>query len=121
MHALVIEDCGLISLSIQDELSKLGYTSFDFASSAAAAIAAAQKNLPDLITADHRLSEGTGMEAVKIICADHPIPVIFIVANREDVAETFNGAPVLEKPFFNAHLEATVQRVQRLSSAEPAA
>ena len=42
MHALIIEDESLIAMTIEHTLRDCGFTSFDFAASSEAAIAAAE-------------------------------------------------------------------------------
>jgi CheY-like chemotaxis protein len=61
----VIEDRFLIATLIEDELADLGYTSCDIVDTEAAAIEAARVRCPDIITADDRMTTGTGIAAVK--------------------------------------------------------
>jgi hypothetical protein len=63
-HALIIEDEMIIALEVEGLLSDLGFTSFDVADSPAQAVAAALARRPDLVTADYRIIDGTGLEAV---------------------------------------------------------
>lgn len=99
MHVLIIEDEALLALLIEDYLRDHGYTSFDFAATEAAAVAAAKSRCPDLITSDVRLFEGCGISAVQEICSDQPIPVVFITATAWEVGYRAPGALVVEKPF----------------------
>lgn len=82
---------------IEEALSELGYTSFDNVDSEAAAIDAASVRCPDLITADDRLAQGSGVAAVQTICADQRIPVVFITGGPLEI--NMLGAITLEKPF----------------------
>ncbi|HEX8533819.1 MAG TPA: response regulator [Allosphingosinicella sp.] len=68
MHALIIEDQFLIAALIEEELRELGYSSFDVVDRELSAVAAAERKCPDLITADERLTDGSGVEAVQKIC-----------------------------------------------------
>jgi CheY-like chemotaxis protein len=95
MHALIIEDEPLIAMLLEDILSDAGYTSFEQALDQRGAIQAAKRRCPDLITADDKLISGTGIGAVKVICAEQAIPVIFITGNPVSI----DDAVALAKPF----------------------
>lgn len=97
MHALIIEDHAIIGMMIEDELRELGYTSFDFAAEQAMAVDLAMIRPPDLITADEGLSRGSGIEAVRLICAKRPIPVVFVTGNP--LPPGMSGAVSVRKPF----------------------
>lgn len=111
MHVLIIEDEAVIALAIEDVLRDCGGSSFDFACSAAEAVAAAAKRCPDLITSDVRLAPGCGIDAVESICADKPIPVIFITGTPGDVETRRRGDIILHKPFNATRLAEAVRRV----------
>lgn len=113
MHALIIEDDYLIGRTIEDVLSGIGFSTFSFARSQDAAVAAAASQRPDLITADLRLLPGDGIEAVEIICAKRPIPVIFITGFADDAEERLDGAVVVHKPVQEKELAAAVAQVLR--------
>ena len=100
MHVLIIEDQPLIGMMIEDELRELGYTSFDFASDQPTAVDLAEIRLPDLITAEDRLRRGSGIEAVRRICARAPIPVVFITGNP--LPSGMSDAVGVRKPFRSA-------------------
>ena len=99
MHALIIENQFLLATLIEVELRELGYASFEVVDTEADAIRSAAANCPDLITADHRLTEGTGVEAIRMICSERPIPVVFITAYPQEVREKLPDAVLLGKPF----------------------
>lgn len=115
MHAFIIEDDYLISQSLQDLLSDLGFNSFSFARSEDAAIAGASGEKFDLITADARLLPGDGLRAVEAICRDRHVPVVFITAYAEELQERLQGrfadAPMLQKPIKAEELAAAVRQV----------
>jgi CheY-like chemotaxis protein len=97
-HALIIEDEMIIALEVEGLLSDLGFTSFDVADSPAQAVAAALARRPDLVTADYRIIDGTGLEAVAgIVRAIGPVPVIYVTGNPDMVAGR-SAAPVVDKP-----------------------
>lgn len=115
MHAFIIEDDYLISQSIQDLLGPLGFSRFSFARSEDAAIAGANGELFDLITADAKLLPGDGVRAVVAICAKKAMPVVFITGFPEDVAERLpdrlSDAAVIKKPIDSAELGTAVRAV----------
>ena len=110
MHALIIEDEALIAITIEDALRDCGFTSFDVAISAEEAIAAAARTCPDLITADVELRPGCGITAVRSICSNQPIPVLFITGRSGDVRIRMPGYGFVEKPFSTAHIADGVRR-----------
>ena len=100
MHALIIEDEVMIAAAIEYVLRDCGFDSFDIASSSQAAIAAATRRCPDLITADVKLAAGNGIDAIRTICREPKIPVIFITGHPPaDVRAEVSDYPVLNKPF----------------------
>ena len=121
MHALVIEDQFLIATLIEDELRELGYTSVEIVDREADAVAAAMRRCPDLITADDRLTEGSGIEAVKHICEHQVIPVIFIVGNPHETKDRVPGAVLIGKPFGGRALAEAVTAAIKRAIRQPAA
>ncbi|HEX8533827.1 MAG TPA: response regulator [Allosphingosinicella sp.] len=99
MHALIIEDQFAIAMLLEDLLRDLGYTSFDIVQTEKAGISAAKERCPDLITADDRLTDGSGIDAVQEICAARAIPVVFIVGDSLELNRRMPDAVVLMKPF----------------------
>lgn len=117
MHVLIIEDEPLISMLIEDALSEVGYTSFDVARDQKGAIDAAALQRPDLITADQRLVSGTGVEAVRAICADVAIPVVFVAAQPHDI--DLPKAVILLKPFRPQELYRAIPRAMAEAKSYP--
>lgn len=99
MHALIIEDEFLIAALLEEELRSLGYDSFDIVDTQDAAIAAAGQKWPDLIIADDQLIEGSGIAAVKQICAKKVIPVIYILGDPHQPRDLLPFAYIAAKPF----------------------
>lgn len=116
MHALIIEDQFLIAALIEDILRDLGYVSFDLADTEAGAIDAAERKCPDLIVADHRLTDGTGVEAVRTICAEQVIPVVFVSEYQDEVRQLVPEAVLIGKPFGERTLKGAVARAIALSA-----
>ena len=118
MHALVIEVQPLIAMMLEEELRQLGFTSFDTAATQAEAIAAAKHRRPDLITASVRLTEGCGIEAVRIICAQEPIPTVYTISNPEEAEESIRGSIVIAKPVARDELREAVRQTTRRMDGE---
>lgn len=75
------------------------------------ALLCAKGHRPDLITADLRIIDGTGLEAVDAILAEMgEIPVVFVTANSDMLSEQALF-PVVTKPIMPAQLAAACQRV----------
>ncbi|MGZ8282077.1 MAG: response regulator [Allosphingosinicella sp.] len=108
---MIIEDQFLVAAQIEDVLREMGYSEFDFADSERDALQAARANCPDLITADQRLIEGTGLRAVAAICAEHgDIPTVYITAFQNEVREVLPAAVIVRKPFGSRLLQEAVAR-----------
>jgi DNA-binding response OmpR family regulator len=115
VHALVIEDQFLIATLIEDELRELGYTSFDIVAREQEAVHAAKLRRPDLITADDTLTDGSGVVAVKEICANHVIPVVFIVGDPDSLVPPVPFAAVVPKPFGGTRLRQAIGEARVLA------
>lgn len=107
-HALIIEDELLLAFSVQEALGELGYSTFAIATSMVQAIEAAEKQCPDLIVADHRITDGTGTEAVQAICSSKAIPVVFVTGSAPEVRAHLPEALIVPKPFAPSDLETAV-------------
>ena len=109
-HALIIEDEILIAFEVQGVLEDLGFESFDIADNPAEALACAKARRPDLITADMRIINGTGLEAVCLIqAALGPMAVVYVTANADMLRE--ERVVVVEKPIAWPKLADACHRV----------
>ena len=119
-RALIIEDDIFIAMGIQDVLEAAGYEQVEMAVSAAEAICIASNRSLDLITAEDRLENGSGIDAVREISRDQSTPVLFIVSDPEQVLRKIPGALVLEKPFTQNALAAAIEELGsgKLSSTD---
>jgi DNA-binding response OmpR family regulator len=112
MHALIIEDEWFIVDAVEDALRQIGFSSFADANSVEEAVAAARSKYPDLIVADHQLIDGTGTDAVLVICSGQEIPVVFVTASGSDVRSALPDAIVVSKPFGSMSLHNAIERAQ---------
>ncbi|WP_380875883.1 response regulator [Sphingomonas sp. DBB INV C78] len=110
MHALVIEDEYLIAALIEDELGDMGYHSVAIVNCHKDAVSSAQAKCPDLITADDRLVEGSGIDAVKEICADKVIPVVYILGDPDMPRDLLPYSYLMAKPFTLGTLRESIGR-----------
>lgn len=108
--ALIIEDNLVIAFSIEGALRELGYSACEIVTSVEESIAAAHRQCPDLIIADHRIVGGTGTEAVLEICSDKAIPVVFVSASAPEIQEVLPEALIVDKPFTIALLESAIEQ-----------
>jgi CheY-like chemotaxis protein len=110
-YALVIEDAMLIALSLVEMLRDLGFERIEHAPTVARALALAADWRPDLITANVRLPDGTGLDAVEAIAARHGavVPTVYITANPERLG-CLPDAVVLGMPFRPHKLRLAVAR-----------
>lgn len=121
LEVLVIEDEFLIALDLQHALQALGFGSVRFTGSVAEALEVAAAWRPDLITANLRLPDGSGHDAVRAIrdrYADHSIATLYITANPDLLA----GEPdaiTLCKPFSDADLRRAIERATARRAAPP--
>lgn len=97
----------MIAMSIQDELADMGFLAA-LAQTEAQAVALAEARCPDLIIADVKLVEGSGIDAVRRICGDREIPVIVMTGAWEAPGGTIGEAAVLPKPFTSVALRSAV-------------
>jgi CheY-like chemotaxis protein len=109
-HALIIEDEMLIALEVESLLHDFGFDSCDIADNPADAVRCALAHRPDLVTADVRILNGTGVEAVDAITRKlGPIPHIYVTGNPDMIAGQ-TDAPIVDKPLSRRALEAACER-----------
>ena len=118
MRAFIIEDDYLIAQSLQDMLEPLGYSDFSFAKSEDAAVMGAGGQSIDLITADVRLLPGDGLNAVRKICSERDIPVVFITGYADELIDRAPDAVVVQKPIKEDDLAEAIKRVRRASGRD---
>jgi DNA-binding NtrC family response regulator len=80
-RVLVVDDEELVRWSLRQELERAGYL-VDEASTAAAALESALRDLPDLVLLDHRLPDRTGVEVLRELKKALPrLPVVMLTAH----------------------------------------
>lgn len=113
MRALIIEPQVFASFMIEDALRDAGFTSVFFARSEEEAVAAADRNPPDLITSAVELDPGSGFRAVEQIRTKHDPAVLFITQRPREVRQREPDAALLRKPFLAADLPRAIADANR--------
>lgn len=117
---LVIEDEPIIALDIAGIVTGLGHESVGIADTADRAVAMALEHKPDLVLADIQLADGSsGIDAVRDILPQLPVPVIFITAYPERLLTGERPEPtfLITKPFKRTAVEAAISQALFFNSA----
>ena len=113
-HVLIIEDEPLIAMLIQEALEEVGATSFEFATTEKEAVDRALQQRPAVISADVRLNEGDGLQAVRKIRAQLGwIPVMFITGSPDE-CEPLDDGVVISKPLSFPSIQAAFQQINEV-------
>jgi DNA-binding response OmpR family regulator len=108
MHALIIHKQPFFA-AIREILREIGYSSFDMASTAAAARAAVRRRAPDLIVTAYRLQDGTARELLNAICGVRECPVVFVTIETDAVLNWLPSAVIVTRPYDQIALEIAVE------------
>lgn len=115
-HILLVDDDALLGKSLAFTLQQNGYRTTN-ATSAERGIELAKQDPPDLILLDIGLPGIDGLEALKRIHRQDPIPVIFLTARRRELDQVLGlelGAEdYITKPFSEDVLLARIKTVLR--------
>jgi CheY-like chemotaxis protein len=117
---LIIEDETVIALDLSDIVDRAGHTVAGVATTKAEAVRLAAETRPGLVLADVQLQDGSsGIDAVREIIAQAPVPVVFITAFPEQVLTGERPEPtfLLSKPFNQATVLITMSQAL-LTAAE---
>ena len=111
---LVVEDEGIVAMTLEDSLFNLGYEVAGTADDSRSAIELAEKEKPDLILMDIRLrGDIDGIETVERINEKMDVPVIFLTAHsdEETLSRMLKTRPYgfLVKPFREKELYANIE------------
>lgn len=110
LRVLVVEDDAMIAMLLAETLAELGHTVCAVAATEFEAVAAADRDRPDLMIVDAGLSEGDGVSAVETILLAGFVPHIFVTGDPLRVQALCPGAIVLKKPFFEPELVQAIER-----------
>jgi PAS domain S-box-containing protein len=111
---LIVEDEGIVALSIRETLKKLGYVVTGICATGEDAIQKTGETLPDVVLMDiHLKGDMDGISATEKISGLYDIPVIYLTAYTDD--ETLNRAmktrphSYLVKPFNERELYSNIE------------
>ncbi|MGK5090871.1 response regulator transcription factor [Deltaproteobacteria bacterium TL4] len=111
---LIVEDEGVLALSLKNELKWLGYHIVDVAKSGELAIQKTMTSRPDLILMDIALEgEMDGIETANYLHSQFKIPIIYLTAYTSpellDRAKLTSPFGYLVKPVKTEELQATIE------------
>ena len=118
LRILVVEDDALIGMLLADMLTAMGHAVCAVAGTQVEAVAAAERNKPDMLIVDARLREGSGVAAVDQIQCGGFVPYIFVTGDSRGVLAQKPNAIVLEKPFTEGMLATAITRAQAYSQGQ---
>lgn len=120
LRVLIIEDEALIALLFEDVLTEMGHRVCGSVRTAKEAIAAAAQCHPDLIIADVRLQDGSGIDAIAEILKSGFTPHIFASGDVLERAKLHPAAGILQKPFNDRQLMHAIESAVRFAEAPTA-
>ena len=118
---LIIEDEPLISMQLEALVSQLGHEVSATAATHQEALAAVARAQPGIVLADIQLGDGSsGIDAVRDILAQFPVPVIFITAFPERLLTGERPEPtyLITKPFQEETVRAAISQALFLGTTE---
>jgi CheY-like chemotaxis protein len=110
LRILIIEDDGMIAWLISETLVALGHEVCGIANCEDDAVTMAALKRPDLLLVDLHLDVGTGLNAMRRILLDGPVPHIFISGDVVSAEHLGPGALALHKPFQDADLQRAIRK-----------
>jgi CheY-like chemotaxis protein len=116
---LIIEDEPLIAMELESLVTGLGHRVVGNATTHREAISMFRQTKPDLVLADIQLADGSsGINAVKEILSESPIPVIFITAFPERLLTGERPEPtyLISKPYSENTVKVAVSQALFLKS-----
>jgi CheY-like chemotaxis protein len=121
-RVMIIEDEPIIALDIEAIVRELGHDVAGIATTHDEAMALFQAEAPGLVLADIQLADASsGIDAVRQILAEQPVPVIFITAFPERLLTGERPEPtfLITKPFQIATVTAAIAQALFFNSTAP--
>jgi DNA-binding response OmpR family regulator len=109
LRILLVEDDSMIGMFLGMTLEQMGHEVCAIESTEAGAVAAAERQRPDLMIVDAALNPGDGVAAVGRILAHRPVPFVFASGDMTRVKLRFPDAIVIQKPFNDTDLARAIQ------------
>lgn len=109
IRILIAEDDLVIATMLGELVAGMGHTVCAIETTETGAVNAAARCRPDLVIADVKLREGSGVSAIDAILRTGPVPYLFISGDVSGVARLRPDAMVIQKPFHGAALARAIQ------------
>ena len=99
LRILVVEDDAMIGMLLGEMLEAMGHAVCAIEDTERGAVAAALRDMPDLMIVDAMLYEGSGVAAVATIRASLDIGCVFVSGDISEISGIDPDAVVLAKPY----------------------
>jgi two-component system, response regulator PdtaR len=111
---LVVDDEAIITMQLEERLTKMGYTVSGMAASGEEAIDKARRLRPDLVLMDIVMpGKMNGIEAANIVTRELDIPVVFVTSYADDAiiekAKSVRPYGYIVKPFNELEIKAAIE------------
>jgi CheY-like chemotaxis protein/DNA-binding PadR family transcriptional regulator len=111
---LVVDDEAIITMQLEERLTKMGYTVSGMAASGEEAVDKARRIRPDLVLMDIVMpGKMNGIEAANIITKELDIPVVFVTSYADDAiiekAKSVRPYGYIVKPFNELEIKAAIE------------
>jgi CheY-like chemotaxis protein len=116
LRILVVDDNAIIGMLLAEMLGEMGHVVCGMETTEAGAVAAAARCAPDLMIVDARLGDGSGVDAMRAILQNGPMPHLFI--SGAEVEADSPDAVILQKPFYEQQLARAMDRA--MAAVQPA-
>ncbi len=110
LRIVLAEDDGMIGMLLAEMLTAMGHDVCAVEATKDATVSAAARHRPDLIIADARLGQESGVSAIEEILRGGFVPHLFMSGNISAVRALRPDAVILEKPFDEGQLAHAIQR-----------
>jgi DNA-binding NtrC family response regulator len=110
LRILLVEDDAITGALLGDVLIDMGHDVCAIEVTEEAAVTAANHYKPELVIADARLGDGSGISAIDEILRIRFVPHLFMTGKISRVKALRPDAVILEKPFNESGLTLAIQR-----------
>ena len=117
LRILVVDDGAVIGMLLGEMLEEMGHTVCGIETSEADAVSATALLAPDLLIIDAFLGDGSGVEAVKAVTRDKPVPHLFVSGDLSVVKAAMPGSAMLHKPYNESELARGIRRALEAAPA----
>jgi len=104
LRILVVEDDAMIGMLLAEMLLEMGHDVCAVEATAAGAVTAAARFIPDLMIVDVQLGDGSGVSAVEEILRTGFVPHVFASGDTSSIRALRPDAVAIQKPFRESDL-----------------